>query len=261
MSSETDEKNIASFKNHVSLSLTTFALFTLIFVMFKCFVLYKYAPSSGNISNIKLMFSLIYNIFFFFILFFNNLSVTENDLICGDRNYKAAVYSTIIPFIFIYGIGVLFITIFPGWVRCFSNTFGSSILNIIGLEDEVKSQLTTSNTDGTSGNTNSREEPQLLGLFENNPKIILNELEIRKNKVDTESLNHILNVEYLGGNIENLLKQYIITKESIGEGIWDLLLGIITIMMSYNTILSEKCNAFENDNDKFKKYITDKYYR
>ena len=229
--------------------------------MLKCAFLYNYA-SSPNLRKTKLMFSSIYIIFFFLILLFDNLSVTENDLICGKKNYKAAFYSTFIPFIFIYVIGVLFITIFPGWVRCFSNTFGSSILNIIGLEASITKKLLPSNADEISGTTGSNTERELVRLFKNNPKIILNELEIHDNRVDTESLKSIL------GNIPRdidpeestvLLKQYIITKESIGEGIWNLLLGIITIMMSYNTILSEKCNAFENDNDKFKKYITDKF--
>lgn len=259
MSSETDEKNIRSFKNHVNHSLSIFALFTLIFVMLKTAILYNYTTyNNNNINNIKLLFTFIYNIFFFLILFFNNLSVTENDLICGDKNYKAAFYSTIIPFTFIYGIGFLFITIFPGWVRCFSNTFGSYILNLIGLEEIIKKSIMSD--DKIEGSVNNTEMEK---IFIKSPKIILNELEIDddNNSVNIAHLTEagIQQVEGNNDKIQKLLKQYINSKESIGKGIWYLLLGIVTIMMSYNTILSEKCNAFENDKDKFKDYITDKF--
>tara|TARA_Y100000389_G_scaffold186230_1_gene206375 strand:+ start:217 stop:909 length:693 start_codon:yes stop_codon:yes gene_type:complete len=224
--------------------------------MLKTAILYNY--SSDNIDNIKLVFEFIYNIFFFMILFFNILSVTENDLICGDKNHNAAFYSTIIPFTFIYGIGFLFITIFPGWIRCFSNTFGSYILNLIGLEESIKKSIMGETTE--RGHVDRKE---IEKIFITSPKIILNELEMNdNNSVDITHLEEVGIKPINPGdekNIQKLLKQYINSKESIGQGIWYLLLGIVTIMMSYNTILSEKCNAFENDKDKFKDYITDKF--
>ena len=50
-----------------------------------------------------------------------------------------------------------------------------------------------------------------------------------------------------------------ISRRSIGDGIWNYLLGITTMLVSYNTILAENCNAFSIKKDDFKKYLNDKY--
>ena len=45
-------------------------------------------------------------------------------------------------------------------------------------------------------------------------------------------------------------------KESVGYAIWFLLLGLLTILTSQNTILSEECNKSVSDDKTFKKYIS-----
>ena len=51
----------------------------------------------------------------------------------------------------------------------------------------------------------------------------------------------------------------VIARKSIGEGIWNYLLGWITLLVSFNYILAENCNAFSIKKDEFKKYLNDKY--
>ena len=270
MTSETNENKIKEFKNHVSSAMVTFTIFTTIFILMKIILVY-FMANKDSIRNIQMLFSFGFVVLFFLFSFFTNLSVTKNELICGKSNFKIAIYATIVPFIFIFTIGVLLISVFPGWIRCFSNTFGTSILNIMfSSENEIRNKLLNTNNRESSANnnTNISETTQekidtLYNLFEANPKIILNELEMDKDgNVIMDPLKHIISTSINhDDDIQKMLKQYIYSKQSIGQGIWYYLLGIITILMSYNTILSENCNAFKADKDKFRKYISDKYQK
>ena len=59
--------------------------------------------------------------------------------------------------------------------------------------------------------------------------------------------------------VEEKIKKYVYCKNSIGDGIWHYLLGIITLLVSYNAILAENCNAFTVKKDEFRKYLNDKF--
>ena len=54
----------------------------------------------------------------------------------------------------------------------------------------------------------------------------------------------------------DLLVKYIKIKETVGYAIWFLLLGLLTILTSQNSILSEECNKNVSDDKTFKKYIS-----
>uniref|UniRef100_A0A6C0KYM9 Transmembrane protein n=1 Tax=viral metagenome TaxID=1070528 RepID=A0A6C0KYM9_9ZZZZ len=248
MTGETDEK---IFKKSVSNTLKIFTLLMMIFVLIKTIVMFKSANSSlltinslRNISLVALAFT------FFLFSYFTNIAATENKLICGEKNHKIAFYATILPFVFIFLLGIFAISIFPGWVRCFSNTFGSSLLSFCGLEANVTKEL---NPDVNSSNNN------LYELYSKNPQILLNEIELNSDgDIPSEYFKEVgITIDGYDKK-KKILKQYIYCKETIGEGIWQYLLGIITLLMSYNAILSENCNAFTVQKDDFKKYLNDK---
>lgn len=246
----TSENNQNLFKQHVSSTMSVFTILMMVFVLMKSIVLFTNASSSyEKIKSLKLVsiFALL-SVFFIF-SYFTNISATENKLICGYKNHKIAFYSTIIPFVLIYSIGIFIISIFPGWVRCFSNTFGTAILAFCGLESSVVDLLSPPAI--TTGNS-------IHKLYKNNPKILLAELELNdEGKFPDGLLENLISSE-INEDKEKVVKQYIYCKESIGEGIWYYLLGIITILVSYNTILAENCNAFTIKKNDFEKYLNDK---
>ena len=248
MTGETDE-NI--FKKSVGNTLKIFTILMMIFVLMKTIIMFKSADKSlltinslRNISLVGLMF------IFFLFSYFTNIAATENKLICGEKNHKIAFYATMLPFVFIFLIGIFVISIFPGWVRCFSNTFGSSLLSFCGLEANVTNHLNT-NVDPSNND--------LYKLYSKNPQILLNELELNSDgNIPSEPFKDIGITIDGDDKKRKILKQYIYCKETIGEGIWQYLLGIITLLVSYNAILSENCNAFTVQKDDFKKYLNDK---
>lgn len=244
MANENDED---SFKKHVNSSINIFTVIFIIFILIK--TVYFYSSNDDNhdsIKKMKFVFTFAFATIFLLFSYFTNVSISENKMICGEKNYKVAFYATIIPFVLIYSIGAALITILDGWIRCFSNTFGVSILNLCGLTEIISKSL-----NGNAGNSiNSKELPY-----------ILNEINIGDDGqlTNIDSLTNIDGVDISSIDLQDNIKKYIYCKESIGEGIWHYLLGIITILVSYNTILAENCNAFTVKKDDFKKYLNDKY--
>ena len=234
MASENHEH---SFKTHVNTSINIFTVILIIFVLIK--TVYFYTSASKDETTVRQMrtvFTFAFGTIFLLFSYFTNISITENKMICGEKSYMVAFYATIIPFTLIYSFGVILISLLDGWVRCFSNTFGASILNLSGLTDQI--------LDAVSAEI---------------PKDKLQSILAEINLADDGKLT---NIDSAGISIDlddNNIKKYIYCKESIGEGIWHYLLGIITILVSYNTILAENCNAFTVKKDDFRKYLNDKY--
>jgi len=254
-----------SFKQHVNGTMTVFAIAMPIFVLIKTFLLYTSVDETERAHHLKIIFTFLTLAIYFLFSYFTILSATGEEIICGEYKYKIAFYATIIPFIFIYSFGIFLISIFPGWVRCFSNTFGSSILSL-GLQSTIINKL--NETQDTSSVPSSR----IRQLYSNDPKILLNEIEFdRSGNLTSNVINAYKELgitiknendnENDNDEIKNLFKQYIYCKDSIGEGIWHFLLGIISILSSYNIILAENCNTFTVTKDKFKKKLNEKFQK
>ena len=192
MRRENDEKSL---KAEVNNSLRLFTVGTLLFTLIKTAIVYGKslnAQSDNNQSSINnILFKITFAVLFFLFSFFTSISATKNKLICGKENYKIAFMATLIPFIFIYLIGLFALWVFDGWTDCFSETWGEYIIDFCGVKKDIPG--------------------------------------------------------------------YQVSKKSIGEGIWYYLFGVITLLVSFNTLLAENCNAFSIKKDEFKKYLNDKY--
>lgn len=248
MSSEIDEQ---SFKDHVNSSITLFSVVTLVFFIMRTVALHSGIDGldENKTKTLRKVSTFAFMAIFFLFSYFTNISATEEKIICGEKNHQVAFYATVIPFILIYSVGIFLISIFPGWIRCFSNTFGSSFLNFCGVESNIVNQMTPHNN-----------EQELFKLYKGNPQILLNEIHFD----DSGGISDVL-LKRAGitpnENNNILIKKYIFLKESIGEGVWHAILSIITILVGYNTILAENCNAFSVNKDNFRKYLNDKFQK
>lgn len=196
-------------------------------------------------------------VFFIYLLSWN-ISLVTHKIACNDPNGYVAIYSTIMPFAFIFILGGSIINLFPGWLRSFSNTFGLTFVQLCGytLYDETdKSNSIIEKIDNN--------DTDAVKKFFNDPDKLINEFTIDSNKQDQENIskiNEILNS--IGCQLNNnndsydLLVKYIKIKETVGYAIWFLLLGLLTILTSQNSILSEECNKNVSDDKTFKKYIS-----
>jgi hypothetical protein len=217
------------------LSIVSYFSFTLIFFIIKG----KFMP--GGIMWIV--------VFFFItglIQFMNNLYLTNQPEICGDYNIPNAFFATLIPWTFIFGLTCAFLILMPGWLRVFSNTFGTSIAEMAGLKELAQSVLGAKNI-----NEKDFETRKIIELIYTDPSTIINEVDI--NDYDSSnnswpSLEKILKfignttTKMIDPDIEKLYKLLSI-KEDVGYFIWFLLIGGISILVSTNTLLISKCTS------------------
>lgn len=73
--------------------------------------------------------------------FFANLSNTTK--ICGTRQTKQALIYTLVPNFFMFTILFALLTLIPGWKIPFADTFGYSVLKLMGINDLLRKMIKT----------------------------------------------------------------------------------------------------------------------
>ena len=93
-------------------SIGLFVLITTLYFVFK----YSGSPSDEN------MYFGIYALILIIGEFIINMGLTSS--ICGNKQLAVSLYITLVPWILIFGVLKVMLTVFPGWLSPFSNTFG-----------------------------------------------------------------------------------------------------------------------------------------
>ena len=251
--------------------LQTYWWILFIFVVFKCIFDYNQPTLFQHRYIILMLFSVV----FFIFLFSYNVTYTKQPYVCGTQNVSLAFYATIFPYIFIYMLGIMIITVFPGWLRSFSNTFGLTIVRFCGYEKTIAEfqELLKPGKDSIQSSGESKEDDKkktidaINNIF-NDPSVFINELEypnIKENELDIENWFDFNNVmesikvnETDKSKINDVAKdivKYMSIKDTISTYIWVGLLSTITILVGQNRLIGETCNAPVVNDDKFQKYI------
>ena len=215
----------------------------------------------ADISN-NIYWGLVSVIFFIYLLLWN-FTLVNHEIACNGPNGYVAVYSTIMPFAFIFILGASIINLFPGWLRSFSNTFGLTFVQLCGYKlyggYGENDSIIVPMDDVTETELNTGDA---IKKFYNDPDVLINEFVIDNSKETNKNMiNNILQSIKceLNNNDEkgyDLLVKYMKIKDTVGYAIWFLLLGLLTILTSQNSILSEQCNKSVSDDKTFKKYIS-----
>lgn len=186
------------------------------------------------------------------IQFANNLYITNYPEVCGTYNTSSALTATLVPWICIFGVTCLCLTNIPGWLRVFSNTFGSSIASMAGIDEIVSKIFEKSNQSGPKTDSDIVEATNLL--YANRNKFI-NEINMDfTEKPDTKaiewpSLYGIMN--FMGipisGKEDNIRKLYIMLqlKEDAGYFLWMIIIGSISVLVSTNSVILSSCSSVE----------------
>ena len=163
----------------------------------------------------------------------------------NPSNVGTAAVATIIPWVVIFGLLNLLLTIFPGWLAAFSNTIGYAVASIIGVSSLFTEKLLN------VGNPPNRDALKVIQNILSDPSTIINTL-TDENVLDF--WNKSVKVELFNGNLEIItnvndlnsplfyeLKKYIMLKNLVSYFIWYLLTGILITSISYNYMLSIPC--------------------
>ena len=255
------------FKQSAKTTVKIFIWIIAVFVTIKCIVDFNYFKSYQNNFFIKIFFSL----FVFLYLYINNLVLTKNSIICGTKNEKVAFFSTFFPYIFIYVLGIATITIIPGWVRGFSNTFGLTVAKMCGLSDFIESLFIPKNKEDIQNEKQDSDikEKMLVEKVYNDPDTLINEFttdDIRFNGPDIiwDNFDSVMkqyipaNIIGDGQEIKEKMIGFINIKDTIGEYIWVFILSLLTILVSQNHLLAQNCSSANTDNSEFQEYLNKK---
>jgi len=197
-------------------------------------------------------------IWFFLIItgilqFANNLYITKYPEICGTYNISSALTATLVPWVCIFGIVCLCLTNIPGWLRVFSNTFGSSIASMAGMNEIVsRIFIKPMNQTGTKTDADVIEAANLL--YANRNKFI-NEVNMDftedpgTKKIEWPSLYGIMKFMEIPihGKEADIRKLYqmLQLKEDAGYFLWMIIIGSISVLISTNSVILSSCSSVE----------------
>jgi len=196
-------------------------------------------------------------IWFFLIItgiiqFANNLYITNYPEVCGTYNTSSALTATLVPWICIFGVTCLCLTNIPGWLRVFSNTFGSIIASMAGMNEIVSRIFEKSNQTATKTDSDIIEATNLL--YANRNKFI-NEINMdftqdpSSKAIQWPSLFGIM--KFMGISTDNKdadikkLYEMLELKEDAGYFLWMIIIGSISILISTNSVILSSCSSVE----------------
>ena len=213
-------------------------------------------------------------------MYSRNLEATKNDLICGNVDHSIAAASTLVPFIIIYGLTVICLHIFPGWLRCFSNTFGTGFVNLfLGLNETMLDWIKVHA--GGEEDDNDTNLNAIVHMIKQSPETLFNELdghyEIEQGAIHWGSFDVINKqlkskieeqsnrgeaiseaIEPPADSIKQTLLLYVSIKNSIGLCIWLYGIGLITLQVGFNAMLAQDCSSFKRSHTDVQEYIRER---
>ena len=169
--------------------------------------------------------------------FIINLQLTDS--MCGNKQYDTALFITLIPWAVIFGLLYVMLSVFPGWLRPFSNTFGYGVAKLSGLTSFFNSILIHE----VSLASGSKEVNESLSHIYSDKSLLINEISQEPTSFDKfwERMKPIFDSkEYTKENKAKLLS-YVKLKDNVAEYIWYMLTGTIVTSVSYNYVVNKGC--------------------
>ena len=252
---ETKELNaIDVYTNNFNVSSYWFIIVTIIFFIIKIInipstLLDKYDKNNLAYENFTDKISTILYIFLVIMemVYFNTEIIRAK---CGPgANTSYLVFlTTFFPWLSIFGMLYVLLTLFNGWKAPFSNTFGYIItMNFLGGKSKIKQLLASK--DEKKGDDFNRTQ----SIIKDNIANVINDFapdnigalhelsEINKLFKPYSTTGQTDEQNKRTKKIYNEFAKLVIAKDYISEFIWFILTGIIIINISTNYILEQNC--------------------
>lgn len=219
-------------------SIVFFLILTLAYFVFKY---YTKSPSMVKI------WTGIYFLVLIVAQFFINLGLTNE--ICGFSQYSVALKTTIIPWIFIFGLLNILLMAFPNWLSPFSNTIGYFFTYVTGINGFFKTIIKDRKTLNL-GPQKANMITAINNVYEDK-SLIINSMTLANLPAwwETMKTGGLLKSDVGEQHYDELMK-YIEMKTSIAEFIWYALTGMLVTSVSYNYILNSGCSQSVEEMEK-----------
>jgi len=184
--------------------------------------------------------------------FFINVGIIINK--CGGNlkdNFAAGALMTFIPWIFIFGLVILVLIIFPGFKSAFSNVVGyfvvageaNTVLNNLLVNTNIQEALNSENTTPEKKASLQKSAEAIIKLC-GNASIMINQIVPDNFSQYWALLEPLMKDEYqnpVGENVDKLaslkkqLLGVVITRDNVGEALWYTYTAVLLIsIVQYN---------------------------
>uniref|UniRef100_A0A6C0LKJ5 Uncharacterized protein n=1 Tax=viral metagenome TaxID=1070528 RepID=A0A6C0LKJ5_9ZZZZ len=179
--------------------------------------------------------------------FFVNLGVTQ--AMCGSAEWSTALMVTIFPWGFIFGILTLLLSMFPGWLSPFSNTFGYGVAILAGLNN-ILADILEPNPKGKK-TPESQDMDEALAHIYSDKSLLVNEITVDNFDYFWDKMRGVFKKGvYSDQGLKGQLYSMIVLKDTVASYIWYLLAGLLITSVSYNYIVNTTCSTSAKDMQK-----------
>lgn len=214
-----------------SSSIGLFVLITSLYFIF------KYNTSKSNYNNYFGIYALILIISQFIL----NMSLTQT--ICGTKQLPITIYITFVPFLLIFGLLKIMLTIFPGWLSPFSNTFGYGVTRLFGIGELFNEIFKPKLTKEEMKKENIGAMSEALEHIYSDKSLLINEVTPDNFDNFWKDMSPLFNVGVKNNNnLKNKLFKFIILKDIVSEYIWYMLSGVLVTSIGYNYLVNNGCS-------------------
>lgn len=206
------------------------------FIITSIYFTIKY--NTGNNKNDKSKQNMYFGIYILLIIigeYFINLGLTN--AMCGTNQWGTAIIVTIIPWVIIFGILKLMLTVFPGWLSPFSNTLGYGVARLSGLNDLMNKLIKPKISDSATPAT--KEMQEALAHIYADKSLLINEITIDNFETFWDKMKGIFIAN--PGELKNKLENMVRLKYIVSEFIWFMLTGILVTSVGYNYTVNIGC--------------------
>jgi hypothetical protein len=206
----------------------------------------------ANYSKKGNLYLIIYFLLVIVSQFFINVGIIVNK--CGGNlkdNFAAGALMTFIPWIFIFGLVILVLIIFPGFKSAFSNVVGyfvvageaNTVLNNLLVNTNIQEALNSENTTPEKKASLQKSAEAIIKLC-GNASIMINQIVPDNFSQYWALLEPLMKDEYqnpVGENADKLaslkkqLLGVVITRDNVGEALWYTYTAVLLIsIVQYN---------------------------
>ena len=195
--------------------------------------------------------------------YFINLNLSY--AMCGVYQWQNVLTITIIPWVLIFGVLQLFLSMFTGWLSPFSNTFGYLVTKLMGLPELMKNNILSGPIEGDETATRAllnvtSDQSLLINQMYPDPVITDGKDPITKrpikirpifdatwNKLEKSKIFKTITNQSDKIDIKDKLYHFVEMKHTISEFICNLLTGFLVTSVSYNYIINMGCKKSVKD--------------
>ena len=241
--------------------MTGFGLFALLTFIYSILNYNGKKGLSDNPSGNSKKYFIGYVLLVFISQLYTNVSLASSK--CGANQGAIPFIATIIPWLFMFGSLTMILSLFPGWLSPFSNTFGylaAMISGVNGLINDIF--LPYSKSKVPEKNQNDPAQLALAHIY-GKKSLMINEITPANFDYFWSSMKNLFRsgVEK-NQQLKERLFNIIVLKDTVAEFMWYILGGLLVSSISYNYIITSDCNISQKEmqdrHDKYEKDMREK---